>query len=190
MSIIYFPFSSNIRGLQDIKMRQPTLSNADFARRRNFGDVDLLRRRTDKVLAFQMLSWTKQVRRRRTRWARQCLKSAWLISNIYPSLVISASLKWKKIKHSDSNCQVNDALMLSWIATRFVSRCGEIWGRLARQEGADWPPGQWLRFFPISSKIQKKRIPCKKIFQGSCPTKRGKEKPCNLVLNCCLHYAS
>ena len=40
-----------------------------------------------------------------------------------------------------------------------VSRCGEIWGRLAqaRQEGADWPPGQWLCFSPISRKYRKNK---------------------------------
>ena len=129
MSIICFPFlcimswtsvfeSSNILGLQDIEMRQLKLFNAYF---------------TVKTSKFRGC-WIKEGNRQGAGLSDDVLNEgnaaledpgdlplfqwAWLISNICPSLVTCASLKRTKIKCSDSNCQVNDVLMLSWIATR------------------------------------------------------------------------
>ena len=85
-----------------------------------------------------MLSWTKQMLCWRNCWACHCFKSAWLISNIFSSLVTCASLKGKKIKCSSLNCQVNNVLKLSWIATRLCRdavRFGVTW--LFRRELTD-----------------------------------------------------
>ena len=98
-----------------------------------------------------------------------CFKSLWLFSNICQSLVTCASLKLMKIKCSYSNCQVNDVLMLSWIATRLCQdavRFGAAW--LGRRELTD----QWLYFSQISWKYRKNKGLVRDIshkFSGSCP---------------------
>ena len=94
--------------------------------------------------------------------------------NICLSLVTCASLKCKKIKLSDSDCQVNDVLMLSWIATRLCRdtvRFEAAWLGRSR-EGADWPPGHWLRFSRFIKNTEEKKVspPRKRHFWGTCPT--------------------
>ena len=106
------------------------------SRRRHFGDVDL-RRRIKKVLTFQ---FSDAVLNEGNAAAQDQRGPALFQMSMahFKHLSESGYLKWTKIKRSDSNCQVNDVVMLSWIATRLCQdavRFGAA--RLGRRELTD-----------------------------------------------------
>ena len=147
--------SSNIGGLQDIEMRQPKLFNADFAVKTSEFD---LRRRTlaDKVLAFR--SFLNEANAA----AEDPLGPQMFQMSVAPFKHLSESGHLCKPKMNENQTQ-RFAFPSKWCfnaklnRSEVVSRCGEIWGRLARQEGlgADWRPGQWLRFSRFLKKYRK-----------------------------------
>ena len=178
MSIIFFPFlcmmimgwssvfeSSNIRGLQDIEMRQPKPFNADFA---------------VKMSEFRVC-WLKEANRQSAGLSDAVLNegnAAEEDPGDLPLFQMSVA-HFKHLSKSGHLCKpkVNKnqkqrfELPIKWCINaklnrhKVVSRCSEIWGRLAWQEGADWQSGQRLSFSQISRKNRKVSYrPCKRLF--------------------------
>ena len=155
---------SNILGLQDIAMGQPKLFNADFA---------------VKTSEFRGC-WLKEANRQGAGLSDAVLNegNAAEEDQLGQPLFQISMAHFKHLSESGHLCKptVNEnqtqrfELPSKWCFNaklnryEVVSRCGEIWGHLARQEGADWPPGHVASFFPDFSKVQKKRRPRERLF--------------------------